>query len=172
VAFVKSLKESISTRVLSIEASEPVAKAYHLMKQVGCRHLPVLEQGRLVGMISDRDVQRALNSNVRDIFSMPVVELSLEPNALVREFMSSPIVTVPADKDLLSATKMMIEQKIGALVIVEDQKIVGIMTRHDLLVVLADVLEHPHSTIVDRLESLAYNSGVGEIFKALSNSGI
>jgi len=169
---VKSLKESISTKVMSVNATDPVSRAYHMMKQGGCRHLPVLDDGRLVGLISDRDVQRALKSDVHDIFSMPVVEISLDAHALVKSYMSSPVITAKSGEDLLTATKIMLDNKIGALVIVDDNHLTGILTRHDLMKVLADLLEHPQHTIMDRLEGLAYNSGIGEVVKALSNSGI
>ncbi|MFH0945898.1 MAG: CBS domain-containing protein [Planctomycetota bacterium] len=84
------------------------------------RHLPVVERGRLRGMLSDRDLRRALGQGKG-------------MNALVADVMSSQSVTLGPDEPLTQAARLMARFRISSLPIVEDRDLLGILTSTDVI---------------------------------------
>ena len=119
---------------------ELIGVAYQRMLKGGYRHLPVLDNdANLVGIISDRDFQRA-KWPISNLVSDTLIEGSLfQENARVFEYMSWPVRTLPHDSELMSAITLMIEEKISAVVLTENEKMSGIITHEDLLKVLANL---------------------------------
>ncbi|CAG0944842.1 A-adding tRNA nucleotidyltransferase [Anaerolineae bacterium] len=132
--------EQVMTRDPMIVApNDPVRVAVERMRERGCRRLPVVESGKLVGVISDRDLRRATNS--------PLVlherwhdEFLLE-HIPVRACMSPNPVTVTPHTPIVDAAKLMRDRKFGGLPVVDDDILVGIVTETDLLNFLIHVLE-------------------------------
>jgi acetoin utilization protein AcuB len=101
------------------------------MQRCHIRHLPVQEHGRLVGMISDRDLRSVLPSPAT---SLAVWELNyLLDQLTVGEVMTRFVMTVAPDVSVAEASGRMLGQRIGALPVVEDGQLVGILTRSDVL---------------------------------------
>jgi acetoin utilization protein AcuB len=107
----------------------PLTQAKKVMDKHGIRHLPVLEGGKLVGLISDRDVQM--------ISSLSQVDFS---DVTVEEAMSQAVYTVGPGTSLLSAAKEMARRKLGSVVVTDGGKVVGVFTTTDGMRVLADLL--------------------------------
>ncbi len=97
-----------------------VVKAYAQMSEHGVRHLPVLDDGHLVGVLSERDVLRAYGVS-RDL-KIPV-----------SRFMTTEIVAVPPTAPAWETTGLMIDRKIGAILVVNEGKLVGIVSAEDCL---------------------------------------
>jgi acetoin utilization protein AcuB len=91
------------------------------------RHLPVVEDGRLVGILSDRDLR-------------PVLLSPGLARARVRELMSEDLTTVGPDAPLEEAASLLVVKKIGCLPVVAQGRLVGIVTETDLLAVLVELL--------------------------------
>jgi acetoin utilization protein AcuB len=115
----------MSVSPVTITPSTSVHEAQALMQQRKIRHLPVLQDGRLVGMISDRDIRLVLPSPAT---SLTVWELRhLLDKLTVGEVMTAPGCLVT------EAVGRMLGHKVGALPVVEDRQVIGILTRTDVL---------------------------------------
>jgi acetoin utilization protein AcuB len=111
-----------------IEADQPLAQAERRMRQLGVRHLPVVEQGDLVGVLSARDLGRAARG-------------ALDPEtAPVEEAMTAEPYVVDPDVPLATVAQQMAAQRVGSAVVVEGDEVVGLFTSTDALVLLSDLL--------------------------------
>jgi acetoin utilization protein AcuB len=119
------LVESVLTRtVVTTEFSHSVQSAARLMRDGNFRHLPVVSCGRLVGIVSDRDVTAGRERRA------------------VGEVMRADVICVAPDTPVEVAARLMLENKIGALLVVENgsHELAGIVTQSDLFAVLARLL--------------------------------
>jgi acetoin utilization protein AcuB len=114
---------------VTIGPAEPMAVAHRLMRDRKLRHLPVVEHGRLVGIVSDRDLH--LLESLRDVNPAEVT---------VGEAMTADVYAVPPDTALDEVASEMMERKLGSVVIVGPMGIEGIFTAVDALRALVDVL--------------------------------
>jgi CBS domain-containing protein len=120
--------------VVTVEASASCHDAVTQMVRNKIRHLPVVEgTGTLCGIVTDRDLRHQLFAPqmFRSIGTVPVEELLAATP--VRNVMSSPVISVGPDTDLQKAARIMAEEKLGSLPVVERGRIVGIVTETDLL---------------------------------------
>jgi acetoin utilization protein AcuB len=102
------------------------------MKLAGCRQLPVVdEQGQLIGIVTDRDVRLAMNS------PMDLPERGQEADLVVSETTASCMtpdpITVSSDTPAYRAAEVLCTYKFGALPVVDDDELVGIITVTDFL---------------------------------------
>jgi len=98
--------------------------AYRTMQERGIRHLPVLEAGKLVGVITDRDLRLATSALALSPFP---------PGSRVSEVMIREPLTADASDPVEDAARTMRERKIGCLPILDDGRVIGIVTGLDLL---------------------------------------
>jgi acetoin utilization protein AcuB len=121
----------MSVSPVTITPSTSVHAAQALMQQRKIRHLPVLKDGRLVGMISDRDIRLVLPSPAT---SLTVWEIRhLLDKLTVGEVMTYFVMTTAPDCPVTEAVGRMLGHRIGALPVVEDHQVIGILTRTDVL---------------------------------------
>ena len=124
----------MSRNVVTTRMSESLRDAVARMSRAKVRHLPVVDgAGHLVGIVTDRDLRHRLFAPevFRDVGRVPVEKL-IEVTS-VKEIMSSPVTTVAPDADLADAARVMLEDKVGSLPVVENGRVVGILTETDLL---------------------------------------
>jgi len=118
------VNEIMRKPVTVIQSTTLISEAFQQLQTHGFRHLPVMDEGRLVGVITDRDLRFATSS------------LSLaprtagEPVALV---MSSPVLTADPLDPVEDAARIMRDRKIGCLPVLDGSELVGILTGMDLL---------------------------------------
>ncbi|WP_457631677.1 acetoin utilization AcuB family protein [Oceanithermus sp.] len=110
--------------VITIEAGATLREANDLMWEQGVRHLPVLEAGRLVGILTDRDLRLATS----ELSPMPY-----KPESRVEEVMTTPVLTADPLDPVEEAARVMRDRKVGCLPVVEGRELVGIITGIDLL---------------------------------------
>lgn len=116
--------------VISIGPGQKLSDVVEAMRRRKIRHLPVVENGKLVGIVTDRDVKRALPS----VFSGDQEEYDRVLNeARVDKVMTRDPYTVGPRDEVKDALKVMIERKIGAVPVVNDGSLVGIVTDIDFL---------------------------------------
>jgi acetoin utilization protein AcuB len=135
----------------------PIAVATDLLRTRKIRHLPVVDgHGRLVGIVTDRDLRQVVfDARIQDALG----DASLALRALtVREIMTWGVISVRADADLRAAVRLMRERKIGALPVVDDGLVVGILTESDVLAAIEKLLGARLATI----RPLAAPTGVAE----------
>lgn len=109
-----------------------------LFKRHRCRHLPVVADERIVGVISDRDALQELSP-----FLDTISETGRDVDTLAREarsIMTPDPLTVPATSPLADAARRMVEDVVSSLLVVDDEgKLVGILTARDVLRATAGV---------------------------------
>ena len=103
--------------------------AYDLMTSNSTRHIPVVDDtGSIVGMISDRDAKKAMIFDQADWTSGKTPQPEFDPNALTRDYMSWPVVTINESSSVREAAKLMLEKKISALILLRSDIAVAIVT--------------------------------------------
>lgn len=112
----------MSAPVHTVTPPTEVREAAALMRQNRIRHLPVMEGDRVVGVVTDRDVRGA------------------DPAARVSTIMSRPVVVVSPRTAIDKAARLLFERRIGCLPVIEDGKLVGILTQTDAVTALVDVV--------------------------------
>lgn len=101
------------------------------MKQNGYRHLPVVINGKLIGIVSDRDVRLAVNSPM--IVHEHDEDMEILDEVTAENCMTLNPITVTPDTPAVRAAEMLAVYKFGALPVIEHEKLVGIITVTDFL---------------------------------------
>jgi acetoin utilization protein AcuB len=124
------IQSAMTREVIWIEPSDELTVAHGLMTGFAIRHLPIMENGRLVGIVSDRDV-RAF-STVQDGF------LAV-PDLAVSEVMTRDVITCPLTATVSDVGEKMLRNKIDCVpVLAEDGTLAGLVTSSDLIQLLID----------------------------------
>ena len=126
------LVEDVMRRdVVTASPKTTLPAALALVQQRGIRHLPVVEDGSLVGIVSDRDLKRAMASPAT---SLERHELAyLLDRLTLAEFMTCAVMTVAPSFPVEEAARLMVREKISALPVTEAGRLVGIVTETDVL---------------------------------------
>ena len=114
---------------ITIGRNESLATAYALMRAHGCRHLPVLEHGELVGIVTQRDLHL--------LETIATVDLRDDH---VDDAMSEGVYAVDPDAPLDEVAKTMASNKYGCAVVIERERVIGIFTTTDALRVVAGLV--------------------------------
>lgn len=120
----------MSTNPHSISAEQNLGAAVALMDRYKIRHLPVLNGGRVMGILSDRDIKFALSFSETHPNEMKVSDIAREE-----------VYVVKPDSKLAEVVSYMATRKLGSAVVMDNEKLVGIFTAVDGLTALADVLD-------------------------------
>jgi acetoin utilization protein AcuB len=124
---------SMTTEVCTANPEMMMEDAIDLCQEHSMRHLPILEQGALVGMISDRDLRFGLGQEiVSDIRAQEEGRMEI-PRTQVSALMSADVITIGADRTLEHAAETMLEHGFSALPVVRKGELVGILTNTDIL---------------------------------------
>lgn len=142
--------------LISIEKKDSLLSAYKKMQINRIRHLPVTdEDGNVVGILSDRDVSRAMHSHVLKKGPTKSEEITFDEEARVQDYMSFPVKISSKNRALKEVAKEMVKEKISALLVLDDnESVLGIITTEDLLRVLIEILDGPEPVRAWNLESL------------------
>jgi len=127
---IPQIQKYMTTTPHTIGSDQALEKAKELMADLHVRHLPVLEDGKIVGVISDRDL--SLISSFRD------VDLK---KTLVKDAMTTQPYTVSPEALLDEVVEEMAEKKYGSAIVLDGGKVVGIFTAVDGLSALAELLK-------------------------------
>ena len=123
------VRDIMTTNVVTIPSSISIADAKRIMEAHKFRRLPVVDKGKLVGIVTERKLEQVSPSKAT---SLSVWELSyLLDKTSVKEIMERNVVTVPPDMTAEESLAVAQSNRVGALVVVEDGKVVGISTTND-----------------------------------------
>jgi len=126
---IPHIQKYMSTDVQTIGDEQPMSVAHRLMREQQIRHLPVLHQGRLVGIVSDRDLR--LIETLRDV----------DPTKIsVSEAMTPEPYVVSPEAALDEVVSTMAHKKYGSAVVTDHGRVVGIFTTVDACSAFADLL--------------------------------
>lgn len=125
------VKECITSQVVAIKPETSAKQAFSLLKSLGVRHLLVVKEGVILGIVTDRDLRRP---QVADLFKSWDEVYRLSDDFQVEDIMTSPVLTIDAEADVKEAARRMVEHRIGALPVTDAHHgLAGIITETDLL---------------------------------------
>jgi len=121
-----------------ISPDDNLTQAMHVLRKREVRHLPVIENNRLVGVVVEKDL---LSNQPSRATTLSVFEIySLLESVLVSQIMSHPAITVEGDCPLEEAARIMVEHTISCLPVMDGDKLVGIITETDIFKALVELL--------------------------------
>ena len=130
--------DRMSIDLVTVTPETTFPEAFQLIREKGVRHLPVVDRGKLVGVVARTDLLHASPSMAT---TLSVFEMNfLLANLHVREVMSAPPVTVSEDAPLEEAARVMVENKIGCLPVMRDGELAGLITETDIFEVFVEIL--------------------------------
>jgi acetoin utilization protein AcuB len=121
----------MSTNIEVVDRNDNLRTVEERMATKHLRHLPVLEQGEVVGLVTQRDLFKAAQSSAMG-YGEKAQQAYLQ-SVRVKEIMTYPVITITPDISVAAAADMMITKGIGCLPVVDDQKLIGMVTKTDLL---------------------------------------
>jgi acetoin utilization protein AcuB len=130
--------ERMSKPVITISPSLPITEALNLMKKEHIRRAPIVKDGKLLGIVSDKDL---LNASPSPVTTLSIWEMNyLLSKVTVSEVMTSNVMTITEDTPIEQAARIMADNKIGGLPVMRDGNVVGIITETDLFKVFLELL--------------------------------
>ena len=124
------IRDIMTTNVVTIPSSTSIAEARRIMEAHGFSRLPVVDKGKLVGMVTARGLDQVAPSKAT---SLTMWELSyLLSKTTVKEIMVRDVITASPDTTVEEAVALAQSHKVGALVVIEGGRVVGITTTRDL----------------------------------------
>lgn len=125
------VRDYMTKEPVTASPETPVLEAIRLLKEKGFRRLPILKDGRLVGLVTEKDLKDAMPSKAT---TLSVWEMNyLLSKLTVEEVMVRSVITIQAKAPLEEAALLMEERKIGALPVMEGERLVGIITVTDVM---------------------------------------
>lgn len=132
------VSDRMTRDVITIQAEEPIRAAVDLVEQRQLRRFPVMKGAELVGIVTDRDLRDATASSV--VLTERKYHDFLLDTVKVESVMSANPSTVSPESDLKEAARLILELKVGGLPVLEDGRLVGIITETDLINTLLEQL--------------------------------
>jgi CBS domain-containing protein len=132
--FVKSkkkVKELANKKIITVSTDDRVIHARRIMVDHNIARLPVLKDGKLVGIISDNEIAFAL-ANLKSAIPLGRQKHRLE-ELLIENVMKKPVIWIQPNISAFEAANIMIKNNLGMLPLIENDKIIGIISRTDLL---------------------------------------
>jgi CBS domain-containing protein len=126
-----SVREIMATDIEAVDRNDNLRTVEERMTTKQLRHLPVLEQGEVVGIVTQRDLFKAAMSSAMG-YGAKAQQAYLQ-SVRVKEIMVYPVVTVAPDTSVAAAADLILTQGIGCLPVVEGTQLIGIVTKTDLL---------------------------------------
>jgi CBS domain-containing protein len=136
------IESRMSRRIVTLRPEETLEAARRLIRQKQIRHIPILENGLLVGIVSDRDVRCALGEGGAECASERTAPLRIS------DIMTREVVSIDPRNSLADAAECMLARRFGCLPVVQAEQLVGILTQSDLLRAMADACRAPRRAIV------------------------
>ena len=115
------VKDIMSNSIVSVDSSVTATNAVKMMEDVGAGAVIVLENNLPVGIVTDMD------------FAIKITAHSYPIDTPVRKIMSSPLISIDSNSDLSIASDLMFTRNVRKLPVIDDDKVVGILTSSDLV---------------------------------------
>jgi acetoin utilization protein AcuB len=130
--------ERMSRPVITISPDMPISEAMNLIKTEHVRQFPVVKDGKLLGIVTDKDL---LNASPSPVTTLSIWEMNYLLNKItVSEVMVKNVLTVTEDTPIEQAARIMADNKIGGLPVMRDGGVVGIITETDLFKMFLEIL--------------------------------
>ena len=133
------VRDLMERNVLTLDCTENLDLVEDLMTLGRIRHMPIVSDGQLVGLVSQRDLLRAGISSVLHLCR--TAEKTWLAKISVRQVMTTHVFTIGPDEPMRNGVELMLKKKIGCLPVVENGAVVGMLSETDCLRYLAHVLD-------------------------------
>jgi acetoin utilization protein AcuB len=161
--------ERMSKHVITISPDMPIAEALNMMKVEKVRRFPVVKEGKLLGLVSDKDL---LNASPSPVSTLSIWEMNYLLNKItVSEVMVKNVLTVTEDTPIEQAARMMADNKIGGLPVMRDGGVVGIITETDLFKMFLELLGAREMGIRVTVLVAEKQGELAKLTKAVSEAG-
>ena len=130
--------ERMSHPVMSVTPDLPIMEALNMMKREKIRRFPVVKEGKLIGIVAERDL---LNASTAPTTTLSVWELNYQLSRIkVNDVMSKKVITVQENASIEAAARIMTDKKVGGLPVMRGDELSGIITETDLFKVLLELM--------------------------------
>jgi len=161
--------ERMSRPVISVSPDDPINEVLAMFRNEHIRRAPVMKGGKLVGIVSDRDL---LNASPSSATTLSVWELNyLISKVKIKDVMTKKVITVNADVPIEEAARIMADKKIGGLPVVSSDKVVGMITETDLFKILLELMGARQKAIRVTVTVPDQPGELAKITKAIANNG-
>ncbi|MGB3712845.1 MAG: CBS domain-containing protein [Candidatus Promineifilaceae bacterium] len=124
------VKERMSQPVISVAPDLPIMEALNLMKREQIRRAPVMKDGKMIGIVSERDL---LDASPSDATSLSVWEVNyLLSRVPVSDVMTKDVLTLEEETPIEEAARIMVDNKLGGLPVIRGKTVIGLITETDL----------------------------------------
>ena len=130
--------ERMSRPVIPVSPDTPINDVLAMFRKEHIRRAPVMKDGKLLGIVSERDL---LNATPSSVTTLSVWELNyLISKVKVKDVMAKKVVTVDQDTPIEEAARIMADKKIGGVPVVSGKNVVGIITETDLFKIFLELM--------------------------------
>lgn len=130
--------ERMSRPVISVTPDAPINEVLAMFKKEHIRRAPVMNKGKMVGIVSERDL---LNASPSTATTLSVWEMNyLISKVKIKNVMSKKVITVTRDTPIEEAARIMADKKIGGMPVVDGDRVVGMITETDLFKIFLELM--------------------------------
>ncbi|GAB4424629.1 MAG: CBS and ACT domain-containing protein [Anaerolineales bacterium] len=161
--------ERMSHPVITIPADMSVTEALAMFKRERIRRAPVVKGGKMVGIVSDKDL---LNASPSPATSLSIWEMNYLLNKIsVEDVMTKEVLSISEDTPIEEAARIMADSKVGGLPVMRDKHVVGIITETDLFKVFLELMGAREKGV--RVTALLHDEKgqLAKITNAIANAG-
>ncbi|MCX6059623.1 MAG: CBS and ACT domain-containing protein [Chloroflexi bacterium] len=161
--------ERMSHPVISVTPEAPIHDVLVMFKKEHIRRAPVMKDGKLVGIVSQRDL---LNASPSPVTSLSVWEMNyLISKVTVKQVMSKKVKTIDTDTPIEEAARIMADSKIGGMPVMRSGQVVGIITETDLFKILLELMGAREKAV--RVSALVEDKPgqLAKVTKAIAEAG-
>lgn len=121
----------MTSPAISVEASTPISTAHQIMKKSSIRRLPVIEEEKLIGIVTIGDIREASPS---DATTLSIWELNyLWAQLIVEKVMTRNVISIHPDDPIIDAAETMLDKKVSGLPVVDaENRLKGVLTESDI----------------------------------------
>ncbi len=127
------VKDLMSKKLFTVKPEDMLDKVFFLFNFEAIRHLPVVDKGKVVGVLSDRDLKKILGPRKKMVTDKVSGTQFTVHARRVRTIMNRGLTTIGPDEQAADAAAIMAKRKIGCLPVVKKGKLVGMITSTDIL---------------------------------------
>ncbi len=130
--------DRMSRPVITITPDTPIIEVLAMLKKEHIRRAPVMNKGKLVGIVTETDL---LNASPSDVSSLSIWEMNyLLSKVTVKRVMSKKVITVDVDTPIEEAARVMADNKIGGMPVMNNGRVAGVITETDLFKIFLELM--------------------------------
>lgn len=163
------VSKRMTSPVITTAPETPIADALNLMKTKNIRRLPVVKNGKLVGIVSDKDLLHASPSQAT---SLSIWEMNyLLSKITIEKVMTTEVLTVSEDTPIEEAARIMADNKIGGLPVMRGSEVVGMITETDLFKAFLELMGARESGVRASVVLPDEQGRLAELARVIANAG-